>query len=392
MFAKRFVVFAGVFVLLIILFGSFATSQAQGTLTPIEQLGKELFFDTNLSINGQQSCASCHDPKWGFTGPDSAVNAGPAIYQGALPNHFGNRRPPSAAYAGESPILHYDVDEEVWIGGMFWDGRATGDRLGHPLADQALGPFLNPLEQALPDERLACLVVRKADYAGLFEQVWGEGAIDCVRDVYGTYDRIALSIAEYEQSIEVNPFSSRYDAYLAGNTSALNAQELWGLELFEGKALCSACHPSEPGPYGEPPLFTDFTYDNLGTPRNMENPFYSMPPAFNPDGWGWIDPGLGGFLQSIGRPGYMDEWGKHKVPTLRNVDMRPNPGDVRSYAHNGFFKSLEEIVHFYNTRDVEFWPPPEVALNVNTDELGDLGLTAEEEAAIVAFLGTLTDE
>lgn len=385
MLAKRLVILGLAVLFVAVLFGSLDHLQAQ-SLTLMEQLGKELFFDTNLSINGRQSCASCHDPAWGFTGPDSAVNAGPAIYQGALPNHFGNRKPPSAAYAGESPILYYDADEEVWIGGMFWDGRATGDRLGHPLADQALGPFLNPLEQALPDERLACLVVKKADYAELFESVWGSGAIDCVRDAYGTYDRIALSIAAYEQSSEVNPFSSRYDAYLAGDTTALNAQELRGLVLFEGKAMCSACHPSEPGPNGEPPLFTDFTYDNLGTPRNMENPFYSMPPAFNPDGWGWIDPGLGGFL------GDPDEWGKHKVPTLRNVDMRPNPGDVRAYAHNGFFKSLEEIVHFYNTRDVEAWPPPEVADNVNTDELGNLGLTAEEEADLVAFLRTLTDE
>ena len=83
--------------------------------------------------------------------------------------------------------------------------------------------------------------------------------------------------------------------------------------------------------------------------------------------------------------------GKAQVPTLRNVDKRPYSGFVKSYGHNGFFKSLEEIVHFYNTRDVEPWPAPEVPENVNTDELGDLGLTAEEEATVVAFLKTLTD-
>ena len=103
-----------------------------------------------------------------------------------------------------------------------------------------------------------------------------------------------------------------------------------------------------------------------------------MPKKWNPDGYGWIDPGLGGFLKGAGYPEatYMAEWGKHKVPTLRNVDKRPSDGFVKAYGHNGVFKSLEEIVHFYNTRDVETWPDPEVADNVNTDELGNLGLTA----------------
>jgi hypothetical protein len=194
--------------------------------------------------------------------------------------------------------------------------------------------------------------------------------------------------------MEVNPFTSKYDAYLAGEAE-LTQQEAWGLELFnaEDKGNCAACHPSEPGPNDEPPLFTDFTYDNLGVPKNPMNPFYSMPPKWNPDGEDWIDKGLGGFLMSVGYKSeeYKSELGKVKVPTLRNVDMRPYPDFVKAYAHNGFFKSLKDIVHFYNTRDVEDWPPPEVPENVNTDELGDLGLTDEEEDAIVAFLMTLTD-
>ena len=135
-------------------------------------------------------------------------------------------------------------------------------------------------------------------------------------------------------------------------------------------------------------------------PKNPENPFYAMPPEINPDGAMWIDLGLGGFLDT--RPEWEsyaeDNYGKHKVPTLRNVDLRPSAGDVKAYGHNGYFKSLEEIVHFYNTRDVpgegwmgEPWPAPEVAENVNTDELGDLGLDAEDEAALVAFMKTLSD-
>jgi cytochrome c peroxidase len=371
------------------LFAGSALAQ-EGLLSPNEELGKSIFFDQNLSVNGKQSCAACHAPEAGFTGPDSAINAAGAVYPGAISTRFGNRKPPSAAYGGDSPVMYFDNVEGLWIGGMFWDGRATGWTLGDPLAEQAQGPFLNPLEQAAPNKELICWKVAQSDYADLFVQVWG--ALDCAKDVETAYEQIARSISAYEKSSEVNPFSSKYDAYLKGEVP-LTEQEAWGLELFEGKGMCSLCHLSEPGTNGEPPLFTDFTYDNLGVPKNPDNPFYSMPRKWNPDGFAWVDPGLGGFLKSAGYDEdiYMAEWGKHKVPSLRNVDLRPSEGFVKAYGHNGYFKSLEEIVHFYNTRDVEEWPAPEVAETVNTEELGNLGLTAEEEAAVVAFMKTLSD-
>ncbi len=367
---------------------SFANSNS---LTPIEELGKLLFFDANLSTPPGQSCAVCHAPEVGFTGPISEINAASSVYPGAVHVRAGNRKPPASAYAGASPVFHYDGDEEVWIGGMFWDGRATGWTLGDPLAEQALGPFLNPLEQNNPQARLVLLRVAQSDYADLFEQVWGPGSLDPINDVAGTYERIGRSIAAYERSAEVNPFTSKFDYYLKGEAE-LTAQEAWGLELFEGKAMCSACHPSEPGPSGEPPLFTDFTYDNLGMPKNPLNPFYMAPRKWNPEGADWVDLGLGGFLAG-GYPEeiYEPELGKVKVPTLRNVDKRPYPEFVKAFGHNGYFKSLEEITHFYNTRDVGAWPTPEVPMNVNTDELGNLGLTPDEEAAIVAFMKTLSD-
>jgi cytochrome c peroxidase len=354
-------------------------------LSPIEQLGKALFFDENLSVNGKMSCASCHAPETGFTGPDSLINAGPAVYNGTIHTRAGNRKPPTAAYGGESPVLYYDEADEAWVGGMFWDGRATGWVLGDPLAEQAMGPFLNPVEQAAPNMLLIVLKVAISDYTGLFEEVWGPGTLDfkyVKQNTYDVYVMIAQSIAAYERSEEVNPFTSKFDYYLQGQVE-LTAQEALGLSLFnaEDKGNCAACHPSS----GDKPLFTDFTYDNLGVPKNPENPFYSQPKKINPHGEDWFDLGLGGFL------GDSDQNGKQKVPTLRNVDKRPEEGFVKAYAHNGFFKSLEEIVHFYNTRDVEAWPDPEVEVHVNTDELGDLGLTAEEEAAIVAFLRTLSD-
>lgn len=391
----------GIPVVLVLLVASLAPAAAQdGDLTDVEELGKSIFFDINLSINSNQSCASCHDPDVGWTGPDSDINAAGAVYEGSILGQFGNRKPPSSAYATQSPIFHPDK-KGTFIGGNFWDGRATGEVLGNPAADQAQGPFINPLEQALASPTAVVSLVCAASYAELFTEVWGPAACD-EANVLEAYDQIALSVAAFEGSPEVDAFTSKYDAKSAGMVK-LTKKEQKGFALFQGKAGCKACHPSN----GEQPLFTDFTFDNLGIPRNLENPFYEA--DLNPLGSDWVDFGLGGFLAS--RPEYEDYGeandGKHKVPTLRNVDLRPGEGFVKAYGHNGYFKSLEGIVNFYNTRDVkpecpdlytetqalaaDCWPEPEVAENVNRDELGDLGLTSEEEAAIVAFLKTLSD-
>ena len=119
---------------------------ASQALTDKEQLGKLIFFDQNLSVNANQSCATCHAPNAGWTGPNAAINSHGSVYEGSVPGRFGNRKPPSAAYATQSPILHVDK-KGLFTGGNFWDGRATGERLGNPTAEQAQGPFLNPLEQ-----------------------------------------------------------------------------------------------------------------------------------------------------------------------------------------------------------------------------------------------------
>ena len=409
---KTINVYRCLFITVSLLFIIAGTAVAED-LTPIQMLGKNIFFD-KISSPDWMSCATCHAPETGWTGPIVGINAHGAVYRGAVPTRFGNRKPPSAAYATLSPVFYYDIDEELFIGGNFWDGRATGEMLGNPAADQALGPFLNPVEQNNPDKEAVLEQIASSKYAELWEEVWGEPiSLDPPADIDKNYDRIGLAIAAYEASSEVNQFSSKYDAYLAGEAE-LSYQEAWGLELFEGKAMCSACHPSE----GTDALFTDFTFDNLGVPKNPENPFYEMDQEFlgsgdpiNPEGMNWVDPGLGGFLET--RPEFADmalaNMGKHKVPTLRNVAKGFNDKDTqKAYSHNGYFKSLKSIVHFYNTRDVkppcpdEFtleadalrmncWPAPEVGDNVNTDELGDLGLTDEEEDAIVAFMRTLSD-
>ncbi len=384
--------------------------QANGakTLSPEEQLGKNLFFDTNLSVNANLACASCHGPSVGWTGPNETINAHGSVYEGSIEDRFGNRKPPSAAYAAFSPILHFSRD--TFVGGNFWDGRATGEKLGNPAADQAQGPFLNPLEQALATAGDVVQRVCTGSYADLFQAVWGSTMCDPA-NVDDAYDAIALSIAAFEASPEVSAFTSKYDAVIDRKGKGrrakvkLTALEKEGRALFRGKGKCERCHPSK----GKYPMFTDFTYDNLGVPRNPENPFYKELNV-NPLGPDWVDPGLGGFLQT--QPDYVDlaaeNNGKQKVPTLRNVDKRPTANFIKNYGHNGYFKSLKGIVHFYNTRDVlprcenplttmaealaqDCWPEPEVADTVNTAELGDLGLTDQQEDAIVAFLKTLSD-
>lgn len=336
-------------------------------LTPKQELGKKLFFDTNLSTPVGQACSTCHSPETGFANPDSNL----PVSRGVHRDRFGNRNDLSAAYAAFSPRFGYDDEEEVYVGGMFWDGRA-GD-----LAEQAKGPFLSQLEMANPNEGAVVDKVRRAEYAGLFKKIYGAKAF---ADPNRAYDYIADAIAEYEKSHELNRFNSKYDLYLAGK-AALSEQELRGLKAFEDekKGNCAACHPSKPGEDGTPPLFTDFTYDNLGVPKNPENPFYYLPKEFNPAGVDFVDLGLGGVLN---KP---EENGKFKVPSLRNIAI------TGPYFHNGCFKTLRQVVVFYNTRDVGPWPAPEVNANVNKDELGDLGLTEQETDDIVAFLHTLTD-
>lgn len=427
---KRMLLFAPLLgVVVLVLTASTTMAQVAPILTPQALLGKSIFFDQHLSINQNQACAACHAPQVGWTGPDEAINASGAVYAGSIPTRFGDRKPPSVGYATQSPILHFEIHKgkAVFIGGNFWDGRATGEKLGNPAVDQAQGPFLNPAEQALPDS--VCVVYRvcnptiPGDYPVTFESVWGMGAcsiawpadVEQVCAQEGTtvalsaadraksdtaFDSVALSIASYEGQAQVNAFTAKFDAVVV-KQAELTKEEKDGLKLFTGKAKCANCHTIDMKGR-TPSLFTDFTYDNLGVPKNPENPVYGVNPGF-------VDRGLGGFLaRRMDYATYAAENnGKQKVPTLRNVDLRPYPGFMKTYTHNGYFKTLAGVVHFYNTRDVlprcagdfteaqalaaNCWPAPEVAENVNTTELGNLRLSPQEEAELVAFMQTLSD-
>jgi cytochrome c peroxidase len=411
-------------------------------------LGKLLFYDKQLSVHRNEACAFCHMPEAGFTGPIAELNDTTAAYPGSVRTRFSQRKPQTIAYAAFAPALHYNSGQGDFVGGNFWDMRATGIRLGNPAAEQAQAPPLNPVEMGLPDA--ACVVYRISmrPYRALFETVWGKqsfavhwpanvsGVCDVPASastadatlvhlddvergiVKATYDAMALSIAAYEASPEISPFSSKYDAVIA-KSEKFTAEEQLGYDLFRGKARCNECH-RDGGP-GEEPLFTDFTASNLGTPANRAMPYYAEDKpdqgyVANPAGAGFVDTGIGGFLAHdralSGEPNPNPDWeryatkfrGKVQVPTLRNVDKRPHAGFVKAYMHNGYFTNLKDVVHFYNTRDVlprcgpndlgeriSCWPAPEIAANLNTRQLGNLGLSDGEEKALVSFLKTLTD-
>jgi cytochrome c peroxidase len=415
----------------------------------IELLGKAMLYDKQLSVNRNEACAFCHMPSTGFTGPVSELNRTTGSYPGSVRTRFSERKPQTHSYAPLSPVLHYNAGQDDLVGGNFWDMRATGRRLGNPAAEQAEGPPTNPVEMGLPD--IACAVYRASQrpYRALFESVWGPQAFaiawpdnaEAVCNQPGppapddpapvhlgpldrgraatTFDQMAQSIAGYEASHEVTAFSSKYDAVQAGKAK-FTPQEQAGYDLFRGKANCNACH-RDGGP-GEDPLFTDFTASNIGTPANPLLPYYAEGApdqrdyVANRNGASFVDFGVGGFLANghpLSQPSAVDaRWqhlvpqtrGRFQVPTLRNVDKRPNDGFVKAFGHNGYFKSLKQIVHFYNTRDVlplcapddpregtGCWPAPEETANMNKTRVGHLGLSDADEDAIVSFMQTLTD-
>ncbi len=322
----------------------------------LEKLGRLAFFDESLSEPPGEACATCHDPSAAFTDP----RGGLPTSKGATPTHAGARNTPTAMYAALVPPLHYAGPADGFAGGLFLDGRVDS------LEEQAHKPFLNPIEMGNADAAAVIAKVRAAPYAELFRRTFGDGALD---DADAAFDELAQAIAAFERRPELSPFTSKYDAYLAGKTG-LTAAEARGLALFndDARGHCAACHPSQPGDDGAPPLFTDFTYDNLGIPTNPANPHADT-----------VDHGL---AVTVGDAAYD---GMFRVPTLRNIAL------TAPYGHNGYFADLRAIVDFYNTRDTRPWPAPEVPATMNKEELGHLGLSDADVDDLVAFLYTLTD-
>jgi cytochrome c peroxidase len=363
-----------------------AGNAAAADLSPVAVLGAELFRDESLSASGRLSCQTCHEPEFAHAAPpaDLVSSGGPDM---DIP---GIRNSPSIRYASFTPPFGFD-EEGTAFGGLFRDGRAP------TLIEQAKLAFLDAREMAnaMPAEVVGRL--RRSPNAVRFREVYGPDALE---DAAAAFARLAAAIAQFEvENPEFHRFDSKYDAVLSGR-AALASDERRGLELFEDpeKGNCAACHPSRPGEDGSPPLFTDFTYDNVGLPRNARIAANGDPAFF--------DLGLCG-PERHDLAARAELCGAFKVPTLRNV-ARTAP-----YFHNGAFDTLRDAVDFYARRDTEpgQWYPESAAgirkfddlpvrygAAVNTAEVpydrkaGEQpALTPAEVDDVVAFLKTLDD-
>jgi cytochrome c peroxidase len=368
-----------------VVFAGVPVAMAAEDPTPAS-LGREIFFDPSLSASGQMACSSCHDPAHAH----AQTNALAVQFGGPNLDVAGTRSVPSLRYLNNFGFS-FD-DEGTPNGGFNRDGRSMS------LLDQAERPLLSANEMANGDAATFVAKLAVAEYADEFRKVFGN---DVFADVDGAFFRARFAIEAYEQSeTALHPFDSKYDYFLAGKLMLAPA-EFRGLALFNraDKGNCQACHPSGRGSDGSPPLFTDYTYDNLGLPRNAEIPA-NMDPVY-------FDLGLcGPFRTDLETQ--RDLCGAFKVPTLRNVATR------QVFFHNGAFKTLRDALRFYVRRDTnpnEFYPvgangavqkfddlPPELLRNVNTQEVPYERHTGQaprlddsEIDDVAAFLATLTD-
>jgi cytochrome c peroxidase len=410
MFTKKLSHFSALFLCALVLFScskdltqqEFEIDQSRvrgpigGSLSQKAMLGRKIYFDSRFSEpSGMQSCSSCHLPQMGFVGMGTVASTPTTrgflagIAEGAVSGAYGGRKPPSAAYATFAPPFTFDPINQEFNGGLFWDGRATGAVTGVPAGDQALGPFKNPVEQNHPSEAAVLTkLMNDNKYVEMWSKAWGNSLkMDTPEEIAANYKKIGLAIAEYEASAEVNNFTSKFDAFLRNETQ-LSALEAQGMALFQ-QAECDNCHDMTPFNATTPALFTDFGYHNIGLPANT--PFLN---AMGRNAATSQDGGLGARLAASNNPTWValaaDNMGAFKTPTLRNVAKGESN---KRFMHNGVLKSLKEVVHFYNTRDVRAanWDTPEFSGTMNKRRVGNLRLTNAQEDAIVAFMRTLTD-
>lgn len=289
---------------------------------PMLKLGIRLFFDPALSASGKIACASCHRPQHAYA-DTLAVTPG---HQGRL----GRRNAPAlVGVAGASSL--------------FWDGRAP------TLEHQALGPIADLAEMAMELKELPAKLAAIPGYAEEFAAAWGDGAV--------TLARIQGALAAYQRTLA--PERTAFDAFLEGNSKALDDKQLLGLHLFRTKARCMTCHSG--------PALNDNEFHNLGLTY------------------------FGRKYEDLGRynvTGKNEDVGKFRTPTLRNVS-RSGP-----WMHNGLFGSLRGIVNMYNAG--MFHPKPANAAQakdprfpVTSPLVKPLKLDERELQALEAFLKTL---
>ncbi|MFN8236566.1 MAG: cytochrome c peroxidase [Chitinophagales bacterium] len=321
-------------------------------------VGKLMFFDKNLSEPAGTSCATCHSPMSGFSDPrHTAFSVGSR-------NEPGMRNAPSISYMGFAPNRKEELVRGVMeeVGGFFWDGRAEF------LNEQALFPLINVHEMNNASFAKVSEKLKHASYYHRLEKIFGKEAFQ-KPDLIVFYAVGCLQA--FQQSYQVNPFTSKFDFYLKGKIK-LSDQEMRGMRLFSDttKAKCSICHSIQPTLYASTDniLFTDYSYENIGLPKH---PLQLHLP---------VDSGLA--KTEVSSP---KEIGRFKTPTLRNVAI------TAPYMHNGVFNTLEEVLEFYNERDSNKKFVPEYPATMNKTEVGNLRLNSEEIKDIIAFLHTLTD-
>jgi cytochrome c peroxidase len=382
--ASRPILFAAAAAVGVLLVGSFAYRGNAANPPPAtaEALGRELFFDVNLSRNRTQACASCHSPNLAFTDPRSNEGVGGAVSLGDDGKSLGERNTPTAAYASLAPKFHIDKEGEP-VGGLFLDGRAKD------LEEQAGGPPLNPAEMAMPDK--ASVVARLKEnpsYVAAFDSLFGGGVLD---DPEKGYAAMTKAITAFERTPEFSPFDSKYDRYLRGEEKLTEQEELGRVLFFSNQFTnCSQCHRLDTVGASDKEPFTNYEYDNIGAPANRAVHAANGKPA---------DRGLSANPAFKGTPHEAAMAGKFKVPTLRNVAI------TAPYMHNGVFNDLRTVILFYdkynskaarrqiNPETGKPWDPPEVPENISLKELQiGPGLNDKRVDALVAFLETLTDK
>ena len=341
------------------------------------EIGRVLFFDTQLSKFGNQSCANCHDSARGFIEiRDSGL--GGAVSLGSDGHSLGDRNTPSLTYAAITPAFELDEKSGQYKGGMFWDGRARD------LADQAGMPILDPTEMALPDKKAVLERLLANDYyrqqlpRAFNQQVFSSPAT--------AFSAVAESIAAFEATEEFSPFDSRYDRYLRGEYELSDLEDL-GMSIFFSttNSNCNTCHQLKVMD-NEGETFTNYGYHNIGTPVNKAvRTRKGTDPTHR-------DPGLGRLDPEVGSP----HQGKFKVPGLRNVAI------TGPYMHNGVFRDLRTVIEFYdqynnparinNPETGQPWRNPETPETVNREDLKAKKLTDRKIDALIAFLKALTDK
>ncbi len=366
---------------------AFATADTQVQIGKA-QVGEKLFHDPNLSLNRQQSCSSCHNPKHGFidnrTGADGQRLA---TSLGTDNTSLGDRNAPTAAYAKFAPEFSWgkhprfnskQPDYEGYQGGQFLDGRE------HDLAGQAGGPPLNPVEMQMPDKQAVVERLQENSYyVKAFQKFYGQQVFETPEIAYKAMTEM---IAEFEKSDKVSPFDSKYDRVLRGEEQ-FSFKELSGKSLFFSQQFtnCATCHQAKPNGHAEE-TFSNYEYHNIGVPSNPK-----------------LEAALGKSVNDKGllnNPAVNGEQhrGKFKVPTLRNIAV------TGPYMHNGVFNDLKTVIEFYdhflvgskhkiNPETGLAWAQPETAATVAETELKDgRKLKPQQVEQMVCFLRTLTDK